>query len=447
MNQNQKRHKSRQAVVIIHGIGEQRPMDTLRSFVDAMLPDSSSQERVKYWSKPDRMSESFELRKFTAPSSSSRPITDFFEYYWAYQMRDTKFRHILRWFLQLLFQNPRNVPRRIFPVWLISWVLFLLVGAFVLMRESIPFLNQFSAESSLLISFAPILLIPMINWVMLEFIGDAARYLDPSPENIAQRQRIRSDGIQLLRKLHASQKYDRVVIIGHSLGSVIGYDIIRHLWDEFNRKHESPLDINQDEMKTLEKMGHQLREKSEDSETRAFQEQQLKCWLEQRRMGNSWLITDFITLGSPLAHAELLLARSKQEFRDRQQERELPICPPYSEAKKYSYPLSYEVNGQPRTIRVFHHAAPFGTTRWTNMYFPGDFVGGPLREIFGEGIKDVCLKGNRPRFLNYLPNSHGWYWKKSENKPLKRGVAKKNDCSSVKELSRALDLDSKKWLP
>ena len=30
-----------QAVVIIHGIGEQRPMDTLRSFVDAVLPEEA----------------------------------------------------------------------------------------------------------------------------------------------------------------------------------------------------------------------------------------------------------------------------------------------------------------------------------------------------------------------------------------------------------------------
>ena len=28
----------KQAVVVIHGIGEQRPMDTLRGFVEAMIP-------------------------------------------------------------------------------------------------------------------------------------------------------------------------------------------------------------------------------------------------------------------------------------------------------------------------------------------------------------------------------------------------------------------------
>ena len=47
----------RQAVVLIHGIGEQRPMGTLRAFVDAML------EPRTFHSKPDTVSDSYELRR------------------------------------------------------------------------------------------------------------------------------------------------------------------------------------------------------------------------------------------------------------------------------------------------------------------------------------------------------------------------------------------------
>ena len=47
----------RQAVVLIHGIGEQRPMETLRAFVKAFLKDGT------YHSKPDTLSASFELRR------------------------------------------------------------------------------------------------------------------------------------------------------------------------------------------------------------------------------------------------------------------------------------------------------------------------------------------------------------------------------------------------
>ena len=51
----------RHAVVIIHGIGEQRPMQTLRGFVDAVLPDVD-EGNAKFWSAPDELSELFELR-------------------------------------------------------------------------------------------------------------------------------------------------------------------------------------------------------------------------------------------------------------------------------------------------------------------------------------------------------------------------------------------------
>ena len=80
----------RQAVVIIHGMGEQKPMSTLRGFVDTLVKHEAN-EQIKsgeietyeknYWSKPDKMSESFELRRLVLAGKNKRPTTDFFEYY------------------------------------------------------------------------------------------------------------------------------------------------------------------------------------------------------------------------------------------------------------------------------------------------------------------------------------------------------------------------------
>src|SRR5712692_4674502 len=96
----------RQAVVVIHGIGEQRPMGTLRGFVDAVLPDPASRKgktrKPKFWSKPDRMSETLELKKLTAPQTRSQPPTDFFEFYWAYQAQGTKYAHVVAWLWTVL---------------------------------------------------------------------------------------------------------------------------------------------------------------------------------------------------------------------------------------------------------------------------------------------------------------------------------------------------------
>ena len=62
---------------------------------------------------------------------------------------------------------------------------------------------------------------------------------------------------------------------------------------------------------------------------------------------------------------------------------------------------------------VPHHAAAFGPTRWTNLYFPnsylvvGDLIGGPLQTVFGHGVRDVPVTTTQ---------RHGWlshtlYWR------------------------------------
>ena len=63
----------KQAVVVIHGIGEQRPMDTLRAFADAVLPDVEP-GKEKFWSKPDKLSDLFELRVLQSTSRDRKSV-------------------------------------------------------------------------------------------------------------------------------------------------------------------------------------------------------------------------------------------------------------------------------------------------------------------------------------------------------------------------------------
>ena len=61
--------KMKQAVLLIHGIGEQRPMDTLRGFVDAVwTTDDAIHHKhaiAGIFSKHDKISGNFELRRLT----------------------------------------------------------------------------------------------------------------------------------------------------------------------------------------------------------------------------------------------------------------------------------------------------------------------------------------------------------------------------------------------
>lgn len=453
----------RQAVVVIHGIGEQQPMGTIRSFVDAVLP--SEGEAPAYYSKPDRLSELFELRRLQATKSQ----TDFYEYYWAYNVEGTKLWSVLHWLLRLMFRSPRSVPPGVTIIWWLSWVL--LAGLLILLAfgflasfgKSIKEANPFTLFGS--ISFV---LLSVIQFVLIYFVGDAARYLSPLPANINLRQKIRSQGVELLRSLHASDKYDRIVIVGHSLGSVIGYDIIGRLWIEYSdqlpaietdpkikkllldamAEQRSAQPIIRDE---LSETGEALYRASDHTTAlRSFQRTQLEAWREQRALGSPWRISDFITLGSPLAHAELLLAANKEEFAARKRQREIVTCPPLRDQKGYAYsaPNSVVVSGAEQgdgsraekryTPLILHHAAPFAVTRWTNLYFPvkvglfGDLVGGALASSFGPGIRDVSVRTSRP--LGWTLLAHTSYWYRGVSRP-----AATASSSPSEELPDALD--------
>lgn len=66
----------------------------------------------------------------------------------------------------------------------------------------------------------------------------------------------------------------------------------------------------------------------------------------------------------------------------------------------------------------------FGPTRWTNIYFPasrlvfGDIIGGPLRPLFGKGIRDCPVRTRQRGGLL----SHTLYWKMGGNVPVEEHI-------------------------
>jgi hypothetical protein len=151
----------------------------------------------------------------------------------------------------------------------------------------------------------------------------------------------------------------------------------------------------------------------------AFQDGQFALWQDLRRQGNPWRITDFVTIGAPLALADLLVTRpglvngfKKSDKAERRtlfdalvRRGALVRCPPRTETQPVEgdeRQANYGVVGSgPR--EVLGSQAPFAVTRWTNLWFPvvrgglrGDWFGGELRPLFGPGIRDVLVSGNVP---------------------------------------------------
>jgi hypothetical protein len=392
--------------VIIHGIGEQRPMDTLRGFVCAVAG-----KRLAH-SKPDRISPTLELRRLSVPSDSAKwspgePVsTDFYELYWAHLMSGTSWNHVIAWLGVLMLRLPIKVPPRLLPVWLLSW----LMAAAATVAICGPWRPDLSAWPLIALALAGAVALARATgtYFMLQYVGDAARYLSPAPPNIGVRHAIRSAALDLLRGLHDDptwHRYHRIIVVGHSLGSVIGYDALTYLWQE--RHHPTKADL-----RSAPQPSHDLLEHSSSiTDGRTLQS---RIWREQRAIGVEWKITDFVTLGSPLAHSAFLMARDENDFTDKKDKREFPTCPPrHRDAADKDYGCSLLEDtafGSKIPSKLLHHAAPFACTRWTNLYFSADLVGGSLKGLFGDWIdepKQPCIASG-----GLFP--HTRYWNASE---------------------------------
>lgn len=374
-------------------------------------------------------------------------------------------------------------------------------------------------------AFSFLILYLLMNALFLRsVVGDAARYFRQTPENVSVRRAIRKLSLETLDGLHRSGQYDRIIVVAHSLGTVVAYDMLRTYWGRVCRripvdaKNASPEVVK--ELKEVSEAiepylrsvweariarlkvrgeNHSLRELdlaepkpqgSIDAHRAALRRAGRRIvklmhesyissgharWLEERRSEPEnrrtisppvWLVTDFVTLGSPLTHAAYLMSEGDErmslakDFELRKSERELPTSPARLDDSAKDdgiYTFTHE-SGEQR----FHHAALFGITRWTNLYFSGrwiplslgDPIGGALQPVFGWGIKDIDLRGvpqeeptseqtmdprgavkRKPRFFE-----HNSYWTPARNKDTQNG--------HIRILIDAIDLsDRDKYWP
>ncbi len=430
----------RQAVVVIHGMGEQRPTDTLRNFVNgikSVLGKRIDGQSIAVWSKPDSIGDIYETIRLSMSSTSSRVSTDFYEFYWAHNMRGTNFGHMAGWMHRLMFTWVKRIPAHLKKLWYTVWGALVVVGIVAIVvswRQSWPVWKQWAAPV-LSLALTPVVLSLLGTFAKSLFLntaGDAARYFTPSPDNIAERSNIRQQGIKFLKKLHelaAHEKVDRIVIVAHSLGSVVAYDLLRLLWAGYSESHNSPLTVSQDYVEEMNKCINAEKEIGEDG-IDAFQQLQHDCWKEQRKLGNKWLVTDFITLGAALNALDYFMVTNVPVAALKTQ-RELPVCPPVKDirGKDFYKNVQYKVKDMPRTIKLLNYGAMFAVTRWTNIHYTSDFVGGDMRRVFGSGIRDIAI----PRKSLWIyPGGHTGYWDENDKQ------------NALEQIVQAMRLDKEK---
>lgn len=423
-----KEKPKKQAVVLIHGIGEQRPMATLWKLVQTVWlndPRPDGKPRAVY-SEPDEMSGIFELRRLSTNENIHGKRTDFFEYYWAHLMHGNSFGHVVGWMARLALRPRAQVPASLVKAWRVLQAPLFLTGVLIVLL-AVAALRAL-LDHTMTASFTAMVTLVALLWIAIlvaeklfltPVLGDAARYLSREAGDIQRRQDIRAKGLALLEELHASGKYDRIIIVGHSLGGVIGYDLITHMWGRANRRMDRPGPI-QDALAASEDAAAALHLKPDDADVRErwrIAQRRVFDALRDAPVGDEkplWLVSDFVTLGAPLAHAQTLLAETLEEFTESLERREHATNPPQFESfpegvQRFTYCRQYGLADDPHAgPRAPHNAAVFSAVRWTNVYFPaqgilrGDLVGGPAAPVFGPGVEDIAARA--PKFGGWTPH-------------------------------------------
>lgn len=434
-------------------------MDTVRDFVKTTwggdgVVKAGDAAGSQVWNKPDTRTGSLELRRITTRKSEkggAYPLgvrTDFYELYWADLTGGSTWQQFVGWVRYLLFRRWSNVPTDVRSAWLALWALSIVVVLFAL-ASVLPkdFWSSFAPSWLPQWPFilAAGLLGTRIHQVATATFGRVVRYTRADPANIAARAAVRERGLALLKALHKSGDYDRIIVVGHSLGTILALDLVSYFWAQ--RETANRIEIRTAEFAALVAVNHAAAglvakpPTASLSDYRAAQAR-LRRLLAKRPTtaegdDTRWLISDLVTIGSPLTHAEFLLAAGTEDLKIRQSEREVPTSPPYRESldgkalwlarrnglvdRKASdcNLFAFPVKDAPRTWQL-HHAAPFAVVRWTNIFDPaqriyrGDLISGPMVENFGPGIDDIDLRDVRGQSTRF---SHTRYWASDAPEP------------------------------
>ena len=345
----------RQAIVIVHGMGEQRPLETLKGFIDAALPGPPSELH----SRPDKVTDSYEARRYLAErkpkNRNAQEIyaqTEVYEFHWAHMMQGNRLDDMWSTFRRVLFALPNQVPSVLRVVWALFWLgVALAVWAFwagplsdlglldVTGDEGIARVIRTLIGSSLITSALIYVITKMLpSWMTKNFV-DVVRYLDTSARSYDARRDIRKGMVELLDGLHKAKdsdgdpRYQRIILVAHSLGAYIAYDGIAYLWTRMNKLHAGahkqepppPPDPSNtpDGLTELEAAAQvlldaeQMGRKATTQQVKTYREAQRNLWLGLRKNGNPWIITDFVTAGTPMYMADRIYTKNEKEFRER----------------------------------------------------------------------------------------------------------------------------------
>lgn len=239
------------AFLVIHGLGQQKPFEALDHFARGLIQELGQHQTLQLHHKlamrhathGGPWHESF-LR---IQPKQQESYCDIHEYYWAHHTEEQiKSAEIWAWLslalkgTQHFYEENKQLAYRYkegkyFPIKALR-----LLKRTHLLVKIFGFLPQW-----------PILK-PYFDWLdkltsrtLIKYVGEIAIYTttDQKSRHFQVRQRILTGALELLESLLLDQQYDQVVVCGHSLGSVIAYDLLNRLNIKTNLLEHYPIPV------------------------------------------------------------------------------------------------------------------------------------------------------------------------------------------------------------
>ncbi|MFH1691965.1 MAG: hypothetical protein ABIC68_05310 [Candidatus Omnitrophota bacterium] len=229
------------AVVVIHGIGEQKPFESLDAFVQSFAPVYEAQIKKTFASAVIKKKHSLVsfpgwVESFVSlePQSAQPARMDIFEYYWAYMtQRQITFFEIIGWIFDVARGSCQAASDKSLSV------KFKKLQYLCTMLSVIGFLRLLiSIPASVFIVIPPLWrkISAFLKKPVVDFFGDVVLYTssDQKSKFFPVRQKILDEAVKKVTYILKDMDYDEIVLVGHSLGTVIAYDVLDRLNKQMN---------------------------------------------------------------------------------------------------------------------------------------------------------------------------------------------------------------------
>jgi len=235
------------AFLVVHGMGAHRPFETVdafaRGFYDLLKEEDPS--LTLQW-KHELQRHNNWIENYVSLTIEGGPVIDFYEYYWdCYMVREVTTGEVVEWLdlastgAQLFYKEFEGGKAREYQE---AGIDLFKDGEFEFRgyrRLLVPAFSQIAclAKMGPLISAIPKwgpLIKPVAHFAakrIAEWLGDLVVYTtsDVRSQNYETRQKMLSGAVEELMMLLENKKYAKVIVAGHSLGSVIAYDALNRI--------------------------------------------------------------------------------------------------------------------------------------------------------------------------------------------------------------------------